>query len=956
MRLFACLLLACLLAGAVGCVQPPGGPAVQPGWPGDKRTSWQTDLPTGPAVLDWIPATGRASEDLQTRHQLAETEERIVLREEFEQVKATEVAGWQIIGFPSIRPITLDGATGLELRAPADVREPCGLEQILRSDMVAGRDVRVDVRLTCRSFIRTEAMQKTRISLIGKDRAGRTDEVVLPLEIGVSPGWEWQRFRVRFAPDVADVRFRIIAAAAGGSITLDAIRITAGPVLGALTGESRAGEGNLVPDGDFETGATHFFASATTRWPNGDERVVPLSWQITNDPSVGGHSLAVFLSQPIGRIGFGPLDLSRLPAGANNRLFLSFMARAFRPSIAAVTLRTRSRSLGRVTFPLTAAWQRFTGGFDVQAETFEQRVDLAGAELVFEFTGDDVPEPNVCSLDAVVLQTSPIMSRYASSSPTEIGLAAPAHDSTEMWNLFDLQERVSFGLRLVGEPTSTPTTQSAQAVAARPAGQLAIDLVDAWDRTAARQTRKISVPSGLTRAEWIELGVLPRGYYRVLATLWEGEPGESKLIGQTSMPLAVISLRDPVPAMGLFGLSAREGNVSTRTTPLGSSWVRAELSPRRCRSSAGQWDFSVWHGILGQCERAHVDLVADVELPATADLRRSFVDNWLAEPSTSPIGIIIRVPAIGRQSGQDYLQQLEEVRTLIGPRIPTLRAVQDLSFLEGLPDQTTPADGQTVPIVWGLSGRESPLPENREAYLEAIGRRRPANTEVWELGAPVRLGTNPTLGIRRLPVQSGNGRGGPIVLLEAPVDPIRAASRMVRSILIRTLAGANMVCSEATALAPPRSIHDEDHTWLHEPNLGPRAAVVALDLAAELLNNASPTRWIDLPGGGRVLYFEKDDGRAVAVLWRPYGLAPTRVSLPTLPASTTVLDCMGGPKTVAQVADRRVFEVNEFVQYVLVPADQRETLRRALDKIEVVAGQPHTGEPAASMPAGRSIR
>ncbi|HSW45525.1 MAG TPA: hypothetical protein VLM89_08135, partial [Phycisphaerae bacterium] len=268
-----------------------------------------------------------------------------------------------------------------------------------------------------------------------------------------------------------------------------------------------------------------------------------------------------------------------------------------------------------------------------------------------------------------------------------------------------------------------------------------------------------------------------------------------------------------------------------------------------------------------------------------------------------------------------------------------------------------PADGRPVPIVWGLSGRDLRLPENREGYLEAIGRRRPANTEVWELNAPARIGGLPPIGEGLVFRARVAGVGAPLPLvqvLESPIDPVRSASRTVRAMMIRTLAGAGMVCSEAVAMGPIRSIFDDDRACLHERDRTPRPGLVAMDLTAELLNNGSVARWIDLPGGGRVAYFEKDDGRAVAALWRPFGLAATRVSFPALPTTTRVMDCLGMPAAMTTDGDRQVLEIDEIVRYLIVPADQRETLRQALDNLSVGMHPPWSpDEPPASGPSPR---
>jgi hypothetical protein len=255
--------------------------------------------------------------------------------------------------------------------------------------------------------------------------------------------------------------------------------------------------------------------------------------------------------------------------------------------------------------------------------------------------------------------------------------------------------------------------------------------------------------------------------------------------------------------------------------------------------------------------------------------------------------------------------------------------------------------------VWGIASRETSLPEESETYLDQIRRRRSPTTCVWDLGVPVRLGGMPEANLwpyRPADAQTiGSAASDAIEQLARPLDPVRSASRMVRAILIRTLAGAEMVCCDAVALSPVSSIHDDDHRRLHERDFSPRVALVAFDLAAQLLNDATLERWIDVPGGARVLLFAKDDGRAVAVLWRPFGLAPTRLRFEALPASVRVIDCLGLSEPAVVEGGRRIIGVNEIVRYLIAPADQRDALRRSLDTVRVVLGP-------ATRPATRDVR
>ncbi|HSW47397.1 MAG TPA: hypothetical protein VLM89_17675, partial [Phycisphaerae bacterium] len=681
---------------AAGCEAPPAGPASQPSRPIEAPIAWETDLGAPPPGLDWRPVVGRASADLLRRHGLRAGPETVVLDEGFDRVTSALVPGWHIVGFPSIRPIGLDGAAAMEMRSPVDVRDACGLERPLDAAALAGRDVRVDIRMTCRSFLRVEALEKTRISVIAVDKAGRSDEVVLPLEAGVSPGWEWQSSWLYFSSEVASARIRILATAAGGILTVDAIRLAASDPLAPSRPAEPSRPANLVIDGDFEAGSVRFFASAAARWPGGQERILPLSWQILSETDAGGRALSLDLSASTGRVGFGPLNLNPAvarPAGSLQRVFLAFSAKASLSTVLVVSLRTQSGDIGRGRYILTPQWQRFTGSFQFEADTFERRLDLTAAELVFEFISEALPEPNTCWLDGVVLQADPIVSRYVPRSAVEVGLSGIQRDSTDLANLFDVGQAVAFVVRLAGESAATPVTQPAESASARPVGRLAIDLADAWDRVVARQTREVSLPPGGVWSQLIEAGDLPRGYYRVMATLWAGEPGTSTLISQASMPLAVIGMNDAVPARSPFGLTSRQGNISPRTTQLGVSWVRLELPSRWMEAGPTGWDFAAWQSVVGQCRRAQVDFIADVELPAEFGARQSFLEQWLQDEPFLPIGVVVRPPAIGRLSGRDYLQQLEQVRGVLARRSADLRVVEDLSYLEGLPDATTPADG-----------------------------------------------------------------------------------------------------------------------------------------------------------------------------------------------------------------------------------------------------------------------
>jgi hypothetical protein len=186
----------------------------------------------------------------------------------------------------------------------------------------------------------------------------------------------------------------------------------------------------------------------------------------------------------------------------------------------------------------------------------------------------------------------------------------------------------------------------------------------------------------------------------------------------------------------------------------------------------------------------------------------------------------------------------------------------------------------------------------------------------------------------------------PVVLLEAPLAPDIAASRMIRAWLIRGLAGASRVCSAARALEPVQSSYQPDDFRLHTLQLGPRPAVPACDWMTSLLNHAELRRWIDHPGGSRLLVYAHDDGRRIITMWRPYGLSPTPMTFPALPESAALHDLMGRRIPLQREADRVVIGLNELIQYLIIPAEHAEAVDTLLDQTRITNRPLTTTAPA----------
>ena len=905
-----------------------------------------------PLFTSWLPETGRMTDEMRQRHLAPGFAWTPILTEDFRDASTEVVPGWRIVDFPSLRVDLLDGRKYVEIRGPADMKGPCGLECDLDAAAIAGRDVRLDLYLSCRSVLRLEVAKGIEVTVTGTDAAGQTTTVSIPLEIGMSPGWEWHHAWLRFQPGLRAATLRILAERPVATATVGGVRLFAfepawmrqtpssGPAATQPSEQSAPKPSNWITGGNFETGSSGFYTSATTRWPNGDERVIPMDWRFSEEATEGRTALIVSVPEFGGRVGFGPVNLDR-SAMLPPQLYLSFLARSSRPTTVTATLRTRARAMERRTFILTSAWQRFQDTFLIDARQLDDRRELAATELVFDYAGDRAPEVNECGLDAVVLSDSPVTTLGLRSAEVEVGILGPNPTPGDLGHLIDDQAKASVSVKLVGDPAAAPSRRPAASqptrtlqspTNARPAGQLAIDVFDAWDRSVAGVTRAASLPpSGIT-IENLNLEGLSHGYYRIVATLWEGTPGASRMISQAAYPLAMLSWSDAIPKDNPYGLSTSDGNISAATTHLGAGWVRMDLPAKELQTGPTTWGFAAWGALMGTCRANRIDVVTALTLPSEPQARQAFVDQWMADSSLWPCGVLVHRPSISSQPTEAYLAELKWLGERLAQRAPGIRLVTD-----------SLTDGQTGKgVVLGIACPATPLPEDCEKQLEAVGRRQSPDQVVWDPCVPVRLGGTQTIGKSTLAL-SPNGRGA-VQLLDGPIDPVLSASRMVRSLLIRSLAAAQLSCSEAVALAPVRSVFENDQYRLHEQDLSPRPALVAFDLLTETLNNAVLKRWVDVPGGTRVLYFESADGRAIAAVWRPFGLSPTRLGMEGLGPSVEAVDCTGAVEPVVTEGTLRVIEANEIVRFLIAGDQDRPALQQALRDIRVLT--PNQSQPA----------
>jgi len=967
MHLFRVIIFG-LLTALAGCGPGPGVPA-------GRRVSGGILLLKNPIesrdlrYADWLIPAGRMDTYARRRHLANDAGRARLFIEEFDRVTKEHVPGWRTVGIPTIKSVRLDNANGVELIAPEEQFKTCGIQYDIDPKLLAGRDVRLDLRFTCRSDRRVKALAGVSLSLLALDKSGEAHVIELPIVAGVTPGWEIQRYRLRFYPDVAAATLRVHLTKPGAICTLDSITIVGRQTLAGRKSVSTVTPTtqpvvrpvNFIVGGDFEIGQHSFFVSATKYWPNGDEMSLPLRWEFDDKSAVGDNSLLLYIADETGRVAFGPLDInspSRMPLKDSSRRYLSFYARAERPTTMIVTLRDRKRTLSRTTFQLSEDYRRFKKEITITPQTYDQQIELGCTELLFDVLSDGMPEVNRCWLDAVALTDAPIVGPYVRSAPVEVGLFGPVPDPVDLAHLLDVKDPLSFGVRLVADLPNPSTNKSAQATS-KPAGdssadskknqkteirvgKLAVDVLDAWDRVVWTRTAGPRIPETGILNETIKLQ-LPRGYYRILATLWSAEPGESEIISQARLFTAVISLHDPVPLSNQFGLSAQGANVSMRTTHIGAGWVRMDLPAYRAQVRPGLYELTSWKLLVARCKRAQVEIVAGLTLPKSAPLWKMFLEQLLKNNEIQPIGAVVYPPTVSLQPTKEYLNQLVGARDLLAIYAPQTKLVK---YLSGARQVISSADKplQSAGEAWGFTCSDTLIPEKCESELEALGRHRRQGSGLWDISVPAHIGGAPST-YHQLPRDALGPRAGPVQLLSNPIDPVRSASKLLRSLLIRNLVGVRMVCSDASALTPVRSIYENHERNLHEKDLSPRVALVAFDLMASLLNDATIKRWIDIPDGSRLLYFEKDDGQAVVAAWRPFGISPTSLEFINLPKQVKLIDCLGTAETPVTRGNRRIIEVNEIVRYLIVPADQREALLQALDSVHIMI-------PTASRPAG----
>jgi len=152
--------------------------------------------------------------------------------------------------------------------------------------------------------------------------------------------------------------------------------------------------------------------------------------------------------------------------------------------------------------------------------------------------------------------------------------------------------------------------------------------------------------------------------------------------------------------------------------------------------------------------------------------------------------------------------------------------------------------------------------------------------------------------------------------------------------LIRYLANAEYACASVSAFRACDSRIDLPTDCFNEYDHAPRPALAAWDWVTMLLNDATPVGWFDKPCDARALAFERPGGQVVAILWRPFGRTPQRLTLKGLARYANVYDLFGRTETDAKAGEDIVVTVNEMVRYVVATGEAREALLAALEAAE----------------------
>lgn len=970
-RVFLAALTA--LAAAGGCLAPPRpliGPTIDRG--GGQLIPPDAREPAYAPTDTWTPRFGRMGTYLRSRHtEMSETlsaeAPRPLLTEDFETFRPEAPGPWQVLGKPILHVLTETGrGSYLELEAlPGETL--AGLQREMPVEKLRGQVVQVRVLTRLTSAARARHFGAPQIRWIVRTRDGGRHTFPLPLIGRASPGWELQEALTYFDAAVEGVWLQLVhinssAACGFDDITIGVVppeefvwagRVGAGgpdrqPGVAVSPAVSAHGEAdgepadaNLVLNGDFEVGPKGFCLWALRQWPGRGSYPAAQYWYFDTDAAVGRVSLAVPMTDAAANVALGPFDLTRRGSGRRPapRYHLSFYAKASTPADLEVDWRIVGMPARTQSFHIGTEWARHRHVYLTPAAILEDDPRRpVTAELVFRMTGSGRQESVTYWLDGVSFGAAQISEAFAGPAPIEVGIFGPAPDPTDLGELLQLAEPAALAVRLANYGRSAYS------------GTVAADLLDAFDRPVWTKTMRPFVEAGAVWNDQIVL-TLPRGYYRMKVTAWSESIGSSSILSQDERALAVIDLQDPVPRTGYFGMTADAGTVSARTTQIGSGWVSMPFDASWTSGLAGPGAFAGWRAATEHCGAQDLNVVARLSgLPREADRREEWYRRW-RQAGGAPVAAVYldraelaAVPARGATASPEEVRRWlgatdadppAVIVGISGAETPAATTSAPTSArAETSPPRGVPTTNPTSRMSDGYAFRcfaNARIPETAEGQLEQFGKRRPAMGTAgwWDLNVAAEAGSAYSHRARVV-----TDPAAPAVVQTPESDPVRSASCLVRAMLIRYLANAEYACASVSAFRACDSRIDLPTDCFNEYDHAPRPALAAWDWVTMLLNDATPVGWFDKPCDARALAFERPGGQVVAILWRPFGRTPQRLTLKGLARYANVYDLFGRTETDAKAGEDIVVTVNEMVRYVVATGEAREALLAALEAAE----------------------
>lgn len=829
---------------------------------------------------------GRLDADTRARHDLPAGVDSwggssLAFREDFEDFHLRRGSAWYRLGIPEVQVSTeADGNRYVTLTG-VPRGQLVGFARDLPASVLAGRAVLCQVKTRLSNPLAARRLGMPVLEFLTQTTDGAVARVPWPLADRASPGWELQQFVWSVPADLERVALRIVHDSAVAGVWFDdlVLRVVDPTAVSGLRVSSRVGD-NILAGGDFETGIKRFIVT------DGEEPL-PAVWHFATDAAVGGRSLFVPLRERAVRVAFGPVVFAR-----TGPYVLTLQAKGS-PGVRISGRFAELPEAGRLSpQPLAPRWQQYERTFQVPRAMFGRGATL---ELRLEPPGDSTGAKGAW-LDAVALTRGVAAERYGAPNECELGLVDLWDDPLDLARVLDLEqpsEQVVLCVNYAEQPR---------------AGVLAIDVTDGLDRVVRSQTVRASLPARGLYQHALKLR-LPRGYYRILATLWPGPVGQGQPLSQAERSLALVYLSDAVPRGAPCGLNVAGDFCSQRLTQLGFGWIRW-----RPGDSPGA-------GVRAVCEKQALEvLLADSSaVPTdTSALFRSLV-----------IGVERR--GAGELSTGALAGDVAQAKDIADLPIDA-PLVEPPSDTASLPEQLG-ADSKGPKTLRFAEGR---LPETIDPAigpLQAVLRRQ-GPPQLWDVATPVSIVSNYVFDRPVLPSLPPVGSIAPL-----DTDPAWEASLAVRRFVLRLWAGVARVCFEPVA---PGASANTNPLLLSEYDHSPTPLVAAIDYMNELLNTARPVAWFDLRDEVRVLCFDTGGaaaGPTVGIVWRPFGSRPTWIRLAGVAGVVDVRNLFGSPAAFRVVGRDLLVPASGFVLYLLCPAESRAAFVAAL------------GEPAGVLPA-----